>query len=465
MITAAKKSWLREWVQQINAGGDGKAALVGAQAVRERSLRWRWARHRPAPKRTRILYLSHYFPPEGNAPANRVYEMCKRWVRDGHEVTVVTCAPNHPNGVVYNGYRNWPMQHQITDGIHVMRVWTFLAANKGRRRRAVSFLSYMVMATMMALMMRRRDVLIATSPQFFCGWAGVLVAALRRIPFILEVRDIWPESITAVGASPRNWLIWLLERMEQQMYASAFKIVTVGPGYKEQLVLRGVPESKIEIVTNGVDRELFTDAQQNGHARLRWGLGKGFVCAYVGTIGMAAGLEIVLRAGKLLRDRGRTDIKFLMVGDGASRQDLQDQALRQGLTNVIFTGLIERGEVPGVLSSVDACLVHLNKHHLFESVLPSKLFEACGMSKPIILGLKGWTARLVQEANAGICIEPENEQQLVAAVEKLAGDPELARKLGKSGHDYVRARFDRDALSRRYFDIIKEAIETCPIVV
>ncbi|HEY7088569.1 MAG TPA: glycosyltransferase family 4 protein, partial [Tepidisphaeraceae bacterium] len=218
MIPAGAQSWLREWVGRVNAGRDARDVLTRAQAWRSDAgkLRWRRVRHRKAPKRTRILFLSHYFPPEGNAPASRVYEMCKRWVRDGHEVTVLTSAPNHPNGVVYEGYRNWPIQQEMIDGIHVVRVWTFLAANKGTRRRAVNFVSYMVMATLLAIFMRRRDVLIATSPQFFCGWAGVLVTALRRIPFILEIRDIWPESIHAVGASNRNLLLWLLERMEQQ---------------------------------------------------------------------------------------------------------------------------------------------------------------------------------------------------------------------------------------------------------
>jgi glycosyltransferase involved in cell wall biosynthesis len=423
-------------------------------------------RHRKAPKRTRILFLSHYFPPEGNAPASRVYEMCKRWVRDGHEVTVLTSAPNHPNGVVYEGYRNWPIQQEMIDGIHVVRVWTFLAANKGTRRRAVNFVSYMVMATLLAIFMRRRDVLIATSPQFFCGWAGVLVTALRRIPFILEIRDIWPESIHAVGASNRNLLLWLLERMEQQMYSSAFRVVTVGEGYKEQLIRRRVPEDKIEIVTNGVDRDLFVPQGTNGDVRVRYGMIPGcFVCAYVGTIGLAAGLDVVLRAAELLRQKGKRNIQLMLVGDGATREELEEEAQRRGLDNVIFTGRIDRGEVPDLLNAVDACLVHLRRQELFESVLPSKIFEAAGMGKPIVLGVKGSAAKLVTAANAGICIEPEDENALVAAIEMLAGDRELAARLGKSGQDYVRAHFDRDELSRQYFDIIREAIETCPIVV
>jgi glycosyltransferase involved in cell wall biosynthesis len=155
----------------------------------------------------------------------------------------------------------------------------------------------------------------------------------------------------------------------------------------------------------------------------------------------------------------------MLVGDGATREELEEEAQRRGLDNVIFTGRIDRGEVPDLLNAVDACLVHLRRQELFESVLPSKIFEAAGMGKPIVLGVKGSAAKLVTAANAGICIEPEDENALVAAIEMLAGDRELAARLGKSGQDYVRAHFDRDELSRQYFDIIREAIETCPIVV
>ncbi|WP_428938306.1 glycosyltransferase family 4 protein [Fontivita pretiosa] len=466
MLTSSSSGRLRDWIHRVNAGWDRRGDIVSlTESIR---------RSRPSPRRaaaphrcprTRILFLTHYFPPEGNAPASRVHEMCKRWARDGHEVTVITCAPNHPTGIVYKGYRNWLLQQEWMDGIRVLRVWTFLAANRGKGRRAINFVSYMIMATLLALFLRRRDVLIATSPQFFCGWAGVLVTALRRIPFILEIRDIWPESIHAVGASERNLLLWLLERMEQQMYASAFKIVTVGQGYKEQLIKRGVPEAKIQIVTNGVDRELFVSHHTDQSVRAQYGLGKAFVCAYVGTIGLAAGLDVVLRAGAILKQRGRKDIRLLMVGDGATRERLERAARQQGLDNIIFTGLIGRQLVPQLLSAVDACLVHLRRKELFESVLPSKIFEAAGMQKPIILGVKGHAARLVNEAGCGICIEPENAEQLVEAIEKLAADPELARRLGQSGHDYVRRHFDRDQLAEQYFQIIREAIETCPIVV
>jgi glycosyltransferase involved in cell wall biosynthesis len=180
---------------------------------------------------------------------------------------------------------------------------------------------------------------------------------------------------------------------------------------------------------------------------------------------MASGLGVVLRAAKILKDKGRNDVRLMLVGDGATRQDLEQSAKQQGLDNVVFTGRLDKKLVPRVLATVDSCLVHLRKQELFESVLPSKMFEACGMAKPIILGVKGCAAKFLNEANAGICMEPENEHDLVAAIEKLAADRQLAESFGRSGQAYVRKNFDRDKLSRDYFNVIRYAIESCPIVV
>ena len=454
-----------EWVQRVNAGRTRKALDV-VDAQRRRTSRLSAFDPSPQRRKTRILFFSHYFPPEGNAPASRVYEMCKRWVQDGYDVTVVTCSPNHPNGVLYRGHRNRLVQRKMVDGIRVVRVWSYLAANKGKRRRALNFLSYMVTATIAgALVCRRPHVLIATSPQFFCGWAGVLVSSLRRVPLILEIRDIWPESLRTVGAVARSSTVSFLERLESHMYRRAFRIVTVGEGYKEQLVHRGVTPDKIDVVTNGVDRDLFDSRQCGKSFRERFGLVGSFVVAYVGTIGMASGLEVVLRAARLLKETGRNDVKLLLVGDGANREILQREARAEKLHNIVFTGRLDKSLVPQALAASDACLVHLRKQALFESVLPSKIFEAAGMKKPIILGVKGHAAALVERANAGICVEPEDENQIVAAIKSLASNPALCRQFGEAGHSYISAHFDRDKLSRDYLTIIHGVIRSAQNVV
>ena len=407
-----------------------------------------------------ILYLSHYFAPENNAPAARVHAMGKEWVRQGHEVTVITCAPNVPAGVVYEGYRNRAWQEEWVDGIRAVRVWTYLAANVGTTRRALNFVSYLAAASVAAPFVRRADVVIATSPQFFAGWAGVPAHWVHRAPFVLEIRDLWPASITAVGAMHRGAAVRGLEWLERSLYGAADRIVTVGEGYKEQLVARGVPAAKIDVVTNGVDAELFYPRDPDPAVRARWGLEPdAFVVVFAGTIGMASGLDVALRAALRLREKGRGDIAFLLVGDGAVRAELEAAARAQGLDNVVFTGMVARQELPEVLAAADACLVHFKRREIFTTILPSKLFEDAAMAKPILLGFEGHAAALVREADCGICFTPEDDAGLAAAAERLAADPAEARRLGENGRRHVLERFDRRVLAHDYLTVLERVRE------
>jgi glycosyltransferase involved in cell wall biosynthesis len=403
----------------------------------------------------RILFLSHYFHPEGNAPATRVTEMTRRWVAAGHDVTVITGAPNVPDGVVYEGYRNRWRARESHAGVEVVRVWTYLAPNKGTLRRIANYVSFMATAALAGLFVRRPDVVIATSPQFFCGWAGVIVSALRRRPFVLEIRDLWPESIEAVGAMRNRRLLRLLEWLERRMYAAATRIVTVGDGYRDKLRERGVDPARIDVIPNGVDLSLFLAGADGRAVRDRYGLGDRFVCAYLGTIGMGCGLDVVLRAAQLLREQGRDDVRFLLVGDGAVREELEARARAEGLSPpVVFTGRQPKGDMPAFLAATDACLVHLTRTDLFKTVLPSKIFEAAAMRKPIVLGVEGFAAELVAGAEAGLCIEPENERELLDATLTLAGDPALARRLGESGYQRIATRYTYDRLASVYADLL-----------
>jgi glycosyltransferase involved in cell wall biosynthesis len=407
-----------------------------------------------------ILFISHYFPPEGNAPASRAYEMCRRWVRAGHAVTVITGVPNVPSGVPYPGYRNRLSQRETINGIDVLRVWTYLAPNKGTVRRILNYVSFMISASAAALRGDRPDVLVATSPQFFCGWAGVIVSRLRRLPFVLEIRDIWPESIMSVGAMKKGLAIRFLEWLEWKMYGAARHIVTVGDGYKEQLIAKGVAADKITVITNGVDRDMFRPREPDEELKKELGLGSAFVCSYIGTIGMACGLDIVLRAARILKDRGRNDIRFLLVGDGAVRDDLEKRARAEELDNVVFTGLQPKHRIPALLSLTDASLIHLARRQLFESVFPSKLLESFAAAKPIILGVRGYAAHLLQEANAGICIEPEDERELVNAVERLTADRNLAARFGLAGYGYIAEHFNLDELAAKYVTLLETTVKT-----
>jgi glycosyltransferase involved in cell wall biosynthesis len=408
----------------------------------------------------RILFLSHYFPPEGNAPATRVSEMTRRWTALGHDVTVITGVPNVPDGVVYEGYRNRWYQRETWQGVDVRRVWTYLAANQGTARRILNYVSFMLTATIAGLFAPRPDVVIATSPQFFCGWSGVLLSKLRRRPFVLEIRDLWPESILAVGAMNDSRLIAVLEWLELRMYAAATWVVTVGEGYRRKLLEKGVPPDRISVIPNGVDRSVFDACIGPGTVRDEFDLGDRFVCAYVGTIGMGSGLAVVIEAARRLARDGRDDLRFLLVGDGAIRGELEAIARDEGLASVVFTGRQPKSRMPEFLAATDACLVHLSKTDLFKTVLPSKIFEACAMRRPIVLGVEGFAAELIDTAGAGLCIEPENAGELLDAVTRLAQDPELRKRLGEAGHANIAEHYDYAALSETYATLLEELTGT-----
>lgn len=402
----------------------------------------------------KILFLTHYFPPEGNAPASRTYDNSKRWVAAGHEVTVLTCAPNVPDGKVYEGYSNKLWQEEWIDGIRVIRVWTFVAANKGAALRILNYLSYFFMAGFIGLFLPRPDVLVATSPQFFCGLAGMLLAKVRRLPRILEIRDIWPESIQAVGAMKKSFVTRILEYIELFMYRTSDRIVTVGPGYKDKLIDRGVSESKIDVITNGADLEFYSPGVTNEAFQLKHGFEGKFTAAYVGTIGMASGLEVALEASRKLTELGDYSIRFLLVGDGAERENLEARAKEEGLQHVIFTGRIDKSEVPTLLRSVDVCFIHLRKSDLFKTVLPSKLFEAFAIGRSVILGVDGSAREVLEAADAGIFIEPGNADELLVAVNQLKNDAELRTRYESNGLSHVRTFYNRDQLAADYIGVL-----------
>ncbi len=407
-----------------------------------------------------ILFLSHYFYPEGNAPAARVYEMARQWVREGHQVTVITSNPNVPNGVVYPGYRNGWKQKECIDGIDVIRVWTHIAPNRGVIRRILNYLSFMLTAVLAAMSVRRPDLIITTSPQFFCGFAGVILKKLFRIPFILEIRDLWPESISVLGAIRNQFIIGPLEWLEKTMYKTADHIVIVSRAFQDHIIARGGKPDCISTITNGVDLDEFYPRANDHLLRKQYHLNGEFVCAYIGTIGMASGLEVALEAARILRQRDLRHIKLMLVGDGAIRDDLQRQARNENLDNIIFTGRQDKNQIPEYLASSDVCLVHLKRNDLFKLVIPSKIFEAAAMARPIVLGVEGYAARLLELSGAGCCIEPENAEQLVNTLTYLADNPAERTQMGIAGRQYVTKYFNRATLAMDFLQLIQTLLES-----
>lgn len=407
-----------------------------------------------------ILFFSHYFPPEGNAPANRTYENCVRWARAGHHVTVVTCVPNVPNGVVYEGYQNrlWPQREEV-DGIEVIRVWTWLAANSGTTPRIVNYISFLASSVLAVLFRRRPDVIVATSPQFFCGWAGVFTSWLKWRPLVLEIRDIWPESILTVGAMRRGLVIRVLEILERWMYRAATAIVAVGTGYRDKILEKVSVQERIRVIPNGVDLNDFPLRATSSDFRARWGLGNRFVCTYVGTLGMAHGLDITIRTAERLKSAGRSDICFLLVGDGAERTQLEQQAQEQDVQAYLrFTGRLPRAEMPDVLASCNVSLVHLRGTELFGTVIPSKIFETMAMQCPIIMGVKGPAREIVMNAHAGVPLEPDNDEELFHLLVRLADEPAWVASFAQHGREYVASHFNRNQLASEFLELLDSVV-------
>ena len=410
----------------------------------------------------KILFFSHYYTPEGNAPATRVSALCERWVKAGHEVTVVTGAPNVPNGIVYEGYRN-ERTSEVVNGVKVERVKTYIAANKGVVKRMLNYVTFFLSALWTGVRLEKPDVVIATSPQIFCGYAGVWYNRVRRVPLVIEIRDIWPESMFAVGAKVPRLGIWALERIEKAMYRCCDRLVTVGEGYRLRLKEKGVPEEKMSVVMNGTDLEVYSPREKNAELLKRYGLEGKFVVSYIGTVGMACGLEVVLEVAENLTQRHRGTelgkVVFVIVGDGAYREKLEAEAKRRRLDNVVFTGRQPKSSMPDWVSSSDASLVDLKKTELFTTVMPSKIFESAGCKRPIIMGVDGFAKKLVMDAEAGLDMQPENAESLVECVKSLVEDPALRCKLGENAYNNIAKVYNRDQQASDYLSILNRTVK------
>jgi glycosyltransferase involved in cell wall biosynthesis len=400
-----------------------------------------------------ILFLTHYFPPEVNAPAARTHENARRWVKAGHKVTVITCAPNHPSGIVYHGYENKWCQWDEKDGVKVLRVKTYLSPNKGVGNRSLNYLSYLFSAIVFCRLVKHVDLVVSTSPQFFCGLSGYFVSRLHRCPWVVEIRDLWPESIHAVGAVRAGGVIRLLELIELFLYRKPNHIIALTTAFKRHIVNKGIPPEKIDIVTNGADLEQFSPLPKENGFRETHDLKGKFITSYAGTFGMAHALETVLKAAEILKSYPQ--IKFMLVGDGAERETLIRRKREMGLENVLMLPQQRKEVIPGILAASDVCMVLLRKTELFKTVIPSKIFEAMAMERPIILGVDGESREIVEGSGSGIFIEPEDAKQLAQTVLEMSRNTAWAENLGKAGGEFVRKHYSRDKLAMEYLDVLK----------
>ena len=309
-----------------------------------------------------ILFLTDNFPPEVNAPASRTFEHCREWVKSGHRVTVITCAPNFPTGKVYAGYRNRIWQSESMEGIQVVRVWSYITANQGFLKRILDYLSFMVSAVAASPFVRGIDLVIGTSPQFFTVCAAYAVSQIKRVPFVFELRDLWPESIKAVGAMKDSLATEWLEKLELHLYCKAERIISATYSFRRVLAARGIDPRKIDVITNGVDTARFGLRPKDAELTKAIGLEGKFVAGYIGTHGMAHGLETLLRAAAYLRRQpGGEVFLFLFIGDGARKLELMEAAKDMELDNVVFLDSVPKQDVVKYWSLLDVSIIHLKK--------------------------------------------------------------------------------------------------------
>lgn len=401
-----------------------------------------------------ILFLTDNFPPEVNAPASRTYEHAREWVAAGHQVTIVTCVPNFPQGKVYQGYRNKVWQMNEMDGIKVIRVWSFITANEGFIKRILDYQSFMVSSFLASLVLRKIDVVVGTSPQFFTVCAAWAVATIKRKPFVFELRDIWPESVRAVGAMKESRVLDLLEKVEVFLYRRATRIISVTHSFKRTLIERGIDGEKIDVITNGVDSKRFVPMTKDAELVAELDVSGCFVAGYIGTHGMAHALDTLLDAAVILQnDVNAQGIRLMFLGDGANRDALISRAEQLGLSNVVFRASVPKEQVQRYWSVLDVSIIHLRKNELFKTVIPSKMFECMGMGLPILLGVEGESAEIVQRTGVGVSFPPEDGAALAQSIKRLRDSPERLKSMASAGEAGA-VEYDRKVLAQRMLLIL-----------
>jgi len=395
------------------------------------------------------------------APAARAAELASHWAQAGHEVSVLTGFPNHPTGVVPPAWRGRLRRltyYEKIAGVDVFRTWLWPLPNRKAHERMRNYASFCVSAALRGLTIPRPDVIIASSPQLLVGLSGWWIAFARQLPFVFEVRDLWPESLVAVGAGDEDSLLHhALAAVAKFLYQRSDRIVVVTPAFQQHLMERWrVPAEKIAVVENGVETDVFAPAPAAANHAFRKELGAEakFLVCYIGTMGMAHGLKTLLDAADQLQ-RQSSNAMFLLVGEGAEKARIKIAAQSRGLANVRFLDQQPREKIPAFISASDACLVLLKKTDIFKTVIPTKMLEFMSCARPVILGVEGQAQEIIEAAGAGIVIEPENAEALVGAINRLSADRELGIRLGQRGREHILRHFSRGRTAEKFLDVLQ----------
>jgi glycosyltransferase involved in cell wall biosynthesis len=395
-----------------------------------------------------IVVYSHYFVPEIGAPSARIHDLAQEWIRAGHSASVVTCFPNHPTGRLYAGYDAGCYMHETVDGIGVHRIWSYVTPNRGIVKRTIGHVSFL--ASSLAIRSRTigpADVVIGTSPTLFAAIAAERAARRRHIPFVMEVRDLWPALFADLGILRNRTLLGALEKLELWLYRQARGIVTVTESFRQNLISRGVPAEKIVTIPNGADLAFWRSSLANPTTT-----GK-FTVLYIGAHGISQGLSAIVDAAVLLRDLA--DVEIVFVGEGADKPAIVEKARSLALTNVRFLDSVDKAGVRDHYAAADVCLVPLRDIPLFSTFIPSKMFEILAMGRPIVASLCGEAADILSRSGAAVIVPPEDSGAIANAIRALRGR-EDREEMGARGHRFVEEHYSRRALAARYAEFLEE---------
>ncbi len=408
------------------------------------------------------FYVSQSFPPEMGAPSARAAELSRHWANTGHDVSVLTGFPNHPTGVIPPEYRRRArhmVSRETVDDVNVVRTWLLPFPNRKAYERMLNYSSFCVSAATTGMFVSSPEVVIGTSPQLLVGLSAWWSARAKRVPFVFEVRDLWPESLSAVGVGNENSALHrALAKIAGFLYQRSDHIVVVTRAFEEYLVEHWkVPRQKISVVENGVETNLFAPRKSDHEMRSRLNAEGKFIVCYIGTMGMAHGLETLVQAADQLQ-QAAPDVLFLLVGEGADKERIIALAKGRGVNNLRFVDQQPRETIPAYISASDAALVLLKKTDLFKTVIPTKMLEFMSCARPVILGVDGQAREIMEAAQAGIFIEPGNASALVDAVNRLRADAHLRETLGSNGRRHIIEHFSREQTAATYINVLERLL-------
>lgn len=403
----------------------------------------------------KILILTQWYPPE---PGLLVQELAQTLMAHGHQVTVLTGFPNYPSGQLYPGYRLQPLQRETIAGVPVVRVPLYPEHSHSGIKRALNYLSFAASAATLGwVSVSKLDVMFVYHPPLTIGIPAYILSRLWRIPFIYQIQDMWPETLSATGMLKNAAALKTVGSFAKWVYEKATAICVISPGFRDNLIEKGVPADKIHVISNWVDPEAYYVADPDPELAIELGMSNRFNVMFAGNIGVAQGLEVVLEAAKLLRDL--KDVQFVLVGDGVALPGLKQTAIDQGLNNVLFLGRYPQDRVPTLYALADVLLVHLKDDPLFRITIPHKTLTYLASGKPILAAVAGDTAKIVTETGAGMDCSPGDSQALAEAVRKFYHlDREELRRMGMNGRRAAQKLYSREHLVGKIETVLQQAV-------